>query len=81
MCWQGNRTSVLVAAYAAGIIVLNAHRVTDTNGEGFAIRLFRAGNTGGYVRAFSDVPTALAGGFNKVRCLVHCLCVLQHSDL
>jgi DNA excision repair protein ERCC-4 len=50
----------------AGIIVLNAHRVTDTNGEGFAVRLFRSGNTGGYVRAFSDMPTAFAGGFNKV---------------
>ncbi len=71
---------------AAGVIVANAHRVTDSSGEGFAVRLYRQGrhnnpwapppgshapglrgNATGFVRAFSDVAPAMAGGFSKVR--------------
>lgn len=50
----------------AGILVLNAHTVTDMSGEAFAVRLFRQGNQGGFVRALSDQPQAFAAGFNKV---------------
>lgn len=50
----------------AGILVLNAHRVTDTSGEAFAVRLFRSGNQQGFVRAVSDAPLAFNVGFNKV---------------
>lgn len=55
----------LPGRWVAGVVVLNAHRVTDTSGEGFAVRLFRAANAAGFVRAFSDAPTSFAG-FNKV---------------
>eukprot|EP00803_Ostreobium_quekettii_P007976 evm.model.scf_384EXC.7 EVM.evm.TU.scf_384EXC.7 scf_384EXC:87735-88274(+) len=40
----------------AGMAVLNAHRVRDTSGEGFAVRLLRAGGGEGFVRGFSDRP-------------------------
>lgn len=50
----------------AGMVILNAHRVTDTSGEAFAVRLYRAGNTSGFVRAVSDSPLAFNVGFNKV---------------
>jgi DNA excision repair protein ERCC-4 len=43
------------------VIVANAHRVSDESGEGFAIRLYRQGNSSGWLRAFSDVPTSFAG--------------------
>lgn len=50
----------------AGILVLNAHKVTDTTGEGFALRLYRAGNKRGFVRAISDRPVHFSHGFAKV---------------
>ena len=48
------------------MLVLNAHSVTDTSGEGFAVRLFRKGNQRGFIRALSDQPSFFAAGFNKV---------------
>ncbi len=48
------------------MLVLNAHNVTDTSGEGFAVRLFRKGNQRGFIRALSDQPSFFAAGFNKV---------------
>ena len=56
----------------SGCIVLNAHRVTETSGEGFAVRLFRAANRNGFVRAFSDQPVSFLG-FSKVS--------LPHKDV
>ncbi len=50
----------------AGMIVMNAHRVTETSGEGFAARLYRSSNRKGYLRAFSDQPTSFSHGFAKV---------------
>lgn len=61
------------------MIVVNAHRVTDTSGEGFAVRLYRERNTTGFLRALSDQPAAFTASFSKVgaghsKC--HCLCIL-----
>ena len=50
----------------AGIILMNAHRVTDASQDGFAVRLFRETNRTGFVRAFSDQPNSFASGFAKV---------------
>ncbi len=41
--------------------------MTDSSGEGFAVRLYKAARPQGVVRAFSDVPSAFASDFNKVR--------------
>jgi hypothetical protein len=43
-----------------------ARRVTDSSGEGFAVRLYKAAVPAGVVRAFSDVPSSFASEFNKV---------------
>ena len=51
--------------HVSGIVVLNAHRVSDTSGDGFAVRLYRAANRNGFVRAFSDQPPSFLG-FSKV---------------
>ena len=50
----------------AGIILMNAHRVTDSSQDGFAVRLFRETNREGFIRAFSDQPTSFISGFGKV---------------
>ena len=50
----------------AGVIVMNAHRVTDSSQDGFAVRLFRESNRSGFVRAFSDQPTSFTASFAKV---------------
>ncbi|GAB4818898.1 hypothetical protein N2152v2_005944 [Parachlorella kessleri] len=59
-------SSRLAARDIAGLLVLNAHRVSDSSGEGFATRLFKEGNPEGWIRAFSDSPSAFAAEFNKV---------------
>lgn len=59
----------------AGVLVLNAEAVTEGSSEGFALRLFRAGSTDSFVRAFSANPTALAGGFSKLTKVMRALFV------
>ena len=71
----------LASSSVAGIIVVNAHRVTESSGEAFAVRLYREGHAVkgpqqassttnphslGFIRAISDMPTHFAFGFNKV---------------
>lgn len=53
--------------HIAGMVILNAQRVTEASGEAFAVRLYRTANRNGFIRAFSDQPTSFASGFNKVR--------------
>ena len=52
--------------HIAGMVILNAQRVTEASGEAFAVRLYRMANKNGFIRAFSDQPTSFASGFNKV---------------
>lgn len=49
---------------------MNAHRVTDSSQDGFAVRLFRESNRDGFVRAFSDQPISFTTGFAKVYILL-----------
>lgn len=65
--------SRLRSSQVAGIIVMNAHRVTDTSGEGFAIRLFRTSNQRGFVRGFTDNPVAVTAGFAKTEKIMKAL--------
>ncbi|KAI9232401.1 MAG: DNA repair protein [Podila humilis] len=46
-----------------GILVSNAHRVTATTTEAFILRLYRQGNSQGFVKAFSDQPEVISAGF------------------
>ncbi|KAL4433054.1 hypothetical protein ABPG77_006481 [Micractinium sp. CCAP 211/92] len=59
----------------AGMVVLNAHRVTDSSGEGFAVRLYKTAAPRGVVRAFSDLPSSFASEFNKVEKVMKALYV------
>ncbi|KAJ3356340.1 DNA repair endonuclease XPF [Allomyces javanicus] len=49
-----------------GILIYRADRVTESSTEAFILRLFRAQNTNGFIRAFSETPESLVGGFNKL---------------
>lgn len=60
---RGNIDPTLVSS----ILVLNAHRITDSSGESFAVRLVKERHGAVQVRAISDDPVMLSSGFNKVR--------------
>lgn len=49
-----------------GLLVNDAHRVSETSIEAFIIRLYREQNREGFIKAFSDDASALASGFNKM---------------
>ncbi|KNE62471.1 DNA repair protein (rad1) [Allomyces macrogynus ATCC 38327] len=49
-----------------GIIIHRADRVAESSTEAFILRLFRAQNQNGFIRAFSETPESLVGGFNKL---------------
>jgi hypothetical protein len=50
----------------AGLLILNAHRVTEQSGEGFAVRLLREGNKEAFVRGLSDAPGQLSQGLSSL---------------
>ncbi len=49
----------------SGIIVLNAHNVSESSGEGFVVKLYRTKGGTGFVWAFSEHPIALTSEFAK----------------
>ncbi|CAK9173322.1 unnamed protein product [Ilex paraguariensis] len=57
----------------AGIILLNAHSLSDTATEAFIVRILRSSNRNLYVRAFSDRPHAMISGFAKAERTLKCL--------
>ncbi|KAI3964736.1 hypothetical protein MKW92_047926 [Papaver armeniacum] len=57
----------------AGIIILNAHNLTETCTESFIVRIFRGLNKVAYVRAFSDKPNGMVSGFGKTERIMKCL--------
>lgn len=57
---------VIDAKMVTGMLVHDAHRVSETSIEAFIIRLYREHNRDGFVKAFSDETSSLAGGFNKM---------------
>lgn len=57
----------------AGIILLNAHSLSDTSTEAFIVRILRSSNRSLCVRAFSDRPHAMVSGFAKAERTLKCL--------
>lgn len=49
----------------SGLIVMNAHHVTESSGEGFVVKLYRTKGGKGFVRAFSENPVAFTSEFSK----------------
>ncbi|KAL9663439.1 hypothetical protein QQ045_018825 [Rhodiola kirilowii] len=58
-------TSKLPTSLLAGVVILNAHSLTETCTEAFIVRIVRSLNKNVCVRAFSDRPQAMVSGFAK----------------
>ncbi|KAF9189002.1 hypothetical protein BGZ51_000178 [Haplosporangium sp. Z 767] len=56
-------TGITPIHLVTGILVANAHRVTEMSTEAFILRLFRQGNSEGFIKAFSDQPETFSVGF------------------
>jgi DNA excision repair protein ERCC-4 len=59
-------TGRVPASTASGMVVWDAHRISETSGEAFILRLFRQQNRTGFIKALSDAPEAFGGGFFRV---------------
>ncbi|XP_061343946.1 DNA repair endonuclease UVH1 isoform X2 [Gastrolobium bilobum] len=66
-------TNKLPTSKISGIIILNAHSLSETSTEAFIVRIFRSLNRDAYVRAFSDKPHAMVSGFAKAERTMKCL--------
>nr|XP_043608295.1 DNA repair endonuclease UVH1 [Erigeron canadensis] len=58
-------TRRLPTSSVAGIVLLNAHSLSETCTESFIVRILRAANKNLYVYAFSDRPHSMVSGFAK----------------
>jgi len=70
-------TGRLPGAALSGLLVARAHSLGPASSEAFIARLFRDANPDGFVKAFSEDPEALAGGFNRLESLMAALGVRQ----
>jgi DNA excision repair protein ERCC-4 len=50
----------------SGLLVNDAHRVSETSIEAFILRLYRERNRDGFIKGFCDDSVALSSGFNRV---------------
>ncbi|XP_009629397.1 DNA repair endonuclease UVH1 [Nicotiana tomentosiformis] len=66
-------TRRLPTTAVAGLVVLNAHLLSDTSTEAFIVRILRSTNRDLYVRAFSDRPHSMVSGFAKAERTLKCL--------
>ncbi|KAL3817968.1 hypothetical protein ACJIZ3_003873 [Penstemon smallii] len=66
-------TRRLPSTSVAGIVILNAHSISDTSTEAFIVRILRSTNRSLYVRAISDRPQAMVSGFAKAERILKCL--------
>ncbi|KAI3693741.1 hypothetical protein L1987_76693 [Smallanthus sonchifolius] len=66
-------TRRLPTSAVAGIILLNAHSLSETCTEAFIVRILKSLNKNVYVRAFSDSPHAMVSGFAKAERTLKCL--------
>ena len=59
----------------SGLLVLDAHRVSESTTTGFVIRIYRRDNHVGFVKGFSDNPHAFLKGFGKTEKIMRSLFV------
>ncbi|KAJ6714912.1 DNA REPAIR ENDONUCLEASE XPF [Salix viminalis] len=65
----------------AGLIILNAHSLSETSTEAFIVRILKSSTHNSnqnnsnvfYIRAFSDRPQAMVSGFSKTERLMKCM--------
>ena len=64
----------------SGLLVWDAHRVSETSSEAFILRLFRQENKVGFIKGVSDSPESFGGGFFKVEKVRHNRWQHRNSD-
>ncbi|KAK9144875.1 hypothetical protein Sjap_004778 [Stephania japonica] len=57
---------------SSGLLILNAHLLSDTSTEAFIARVFRAAHPSAFLRAFTDNAPSMVAGFGKVERLMRC---------
>ena len=60
-----------------GIIICDAHKILESNQDSFILRLYRMKNKEGFIKAFSQTPSALAHGFGTLDRVLRALFVNQ----
>ena len=50
----------------SGVVLCNAHTLAETGTEAFILRICRRAASGGFVKAFTEDPGALSGGFGRL---------------
>eukprot|EP01031_Cornospumella_fuschlensis_P029931 gene29931-36146_t len=63
----------LDASKVAGLLIYNAHRISETSLDSFILRIYRERNRTGFLKAFSEEAEALTGPFLKVERLLRSL--------
>ncbi|XP_069036755.1 DNA repair endonuclease XPF [Lepisosteus oculatus] len=59
-------TDKIPASLITGILVYRAHKIIESCQEAFILRLYRQKNKTGFIKAFTDKPTAFSSGFCQV---------------
>eukprot|EP00210_Caulerpa_lentillifera_P001178 g1134.t1 len=72
-------SSKLQTTAVAGLVIMNAQRITDDSGEAFVVRLFKKGHPIGFIRAISDQPSAFVSGIRKAEEVMRALHVRRLS--
>lgn len=60
-------TKNLDASKVDGMLVYNAHNVTESSSHAFALRMFRESNSKGFVKAITNAASSLSMGFGKLK--------------
>jgi ERCC4-type nuclease len=57
----------------SGLLIYDAHRISETSIESFVLRVFRDNNRTGFIKGFSEDPEMIQGGFSKVERIMRTL--------
>eukprot|EP00188_Purpureofilum_apyrenoidigerum_P004067 Plantae.Rhodophyta-Purpureofilum_apyrenoidigerum.ctg4445.p1 GENE.Plantae.Rhodophyta-Purpureofilum_apyrenoidigerum.ctg4445~~Plantae.Rhodophyta-Purpureofilum_apyrenoidigerum.ctg4445.p1 ORF type:complete len:915 (+),score=165.70 Plantae.Rhodophyta-Purpureofilum_apyrenoidigerum.ctg4445:149-2893(+) len=66
---------IIPAEKVLGIVVNDAHRVSETSPEAFVLRLYRRSNHDGFIKAFTEDAEALNRGFHNAEKVMRSLFV------
>lgn len=61
----------------AGIIVCDAHKILESNQDSFILRLYRMKNKKGFIKTFTQTPSALTRGFGTLDRVMRALFINQ----
>lgn len=60
-----------------GIVICDAHKILESNQDSFILRLYRMRNKDGFIKAFTQTPSALTRGFGTLDRVMRALFINQ----